>query len=130
LVRLPPLRFDSELSGDHFEAVPIIRRRVAKGSIIHADEARAWNDLHASFEMKRVNPHMANSKDGAGTNQALSYYSRLARAEIGQHHHIARPHLGQCASEMAWREDMCRKATGTQFHACGGVTLGHQSSRS
>jgi transposase-like protein len=33
------------------EAVPIIRRRVARGSIVHADEARAWDDLHASFEM-------------------------------------------------------------------------------
>ena len=31
------------------EAVPIIRRRVARGSTVHADEARAWDDLHASF---------------------------------------------------------------------------------
>ena len=32
------------------EAVLIIRRRVARGSIVHADEARAWDDLHATFE--------------------------------------------------------------------------------
>src|SRR5271165_840270 len=34
------------------EAVPIIRRRVARGSTVHADEARAWDDLHATYEMK------------------------------------------------------------------------------
>jgi hypothetical protein len=73
------------------EAVPIIRRRVARGSIVHADEARAWDDLHASFEMKRINHREAYSKDGACTNQAESYISRLRRAEIGQHHHIAMP---------------------------------------
>ena len=39
------------------EAVPIIRRRVARGSSVHADEARAWDDLHASFER---HCHVAN----------------------------------------------------------------------
>jgi len=100
------------------EAVPIIRRCVARGSIIHADEARAWDDLHASFEMKRIDHGQAYSANGACTNQAESYISRLRRAEIGQHHHIAGPHLGLYAGEMPWREDMRRKA-GTQFNACG-----------
>jgi ISXO2-like transposase domain len=76
------------------ETVPIISRRVARGSIVHADEARVWDDLHASFEMKRINHREAYSKDGACTNQAESYIARLRRAEIGQHHHIAGPHLG------------------------------------
>ena len=111
------------------EAVPIIRRRIARGSIVHADEARAWDDLHASFEMKRINHREAYSKDGACTNQAESYISRLRRAEIGQHHHIAGPHLGQYAGEMAWREDVRRNATGTQFHACGRLALGRPPSR-
>jgi hypothetical protein len=47
------------------EAVPIIRRRVARGSIIHADEARAWDDLHASFEMKRIDHSQAYPGSGA-----------------------------------------------------------------
>ena len=110
------------------EAVPIIRRRVARGSTVHADEARAWDDLHASFEMKRINHREAYSKDGACTNQAESYIARLRRAEIGQHHHIAGPHLSQYAGEMAWREDMRRRATGTQFHACGRLALGNPPS--
>lgn len=107
------------------EAVPIIRGRVARGSIVHADEARAWDDLHASFEMKRIDHSRAYSANGACTNQAESYFSRLRRAEIGQHHHIAGPHLGQYAGEMAWREDMRRQATGAQVTACGRLALGH-----
>ena len=70
------------------EAVPIIRRRVARGSIVHADEARAWDDLHATFEMKRIDHGQAYTANGACTNQAESCFSRLRRAEIGQHHHI------------------------------------------
>ena len=111
------------------EAVPIIRRCVDRGSIVHADEARAWDDLHASFEMKRIDHGQAYSANGACTNLAESYISRLRRSEIGQHHHIAGPHLGQYAGEMGWREDMRRKATGTQFKACGRLTLGHPTSR-
>jgi ISXO2-like transposase domain len=111
------------------EAVPIIRRRIARGSTIHADEARAWDDLHATFEMKRINHREAYSKDGACTNQAESYLSRLRRAQIGQYHHIAGPHLGLYADEMAWREDRRRDTTGAQFSACGRLALGRPASR-
>jgi transposase-like protein len=111
------------------EAVPIIRRRVARGSIVHADEARAWDDLHATFEMKSIDHSKAYSADGACTNQAESYFSRLRRAEIGQHHHIAGPYLGQYAGEMAWREDMRRKTTGAQLDVCGRLALAHPPSR-
>ena len=113
------------------EAVPIIRRRVARGSIVHADEARAWNDLHATFEMKRINHGEAYSKDGACTNQAESYIlPDLRRAEIGQHHHIAGPqHLGQYAGEMAMAPKTCA-ATATEPNSmrCGRLALGHPPS--
>jgi transposase-like protein len=53
------------------EAVPAIRAAVASGTEVHADEAGAWDILHASFPMKRVN-HSREFKadDGACTNQA------------------------------------------------------------
>jgi ISXO2-like transposase domain len=78
--------------------------------------------------MKRINHSEAYSKNGACTNQAESYISRLRRAEIGQHHHIAGRYLAQYAGEMAWREDMRRTANGTQFNACGRLALGHPPS--
>ena len=43
--------------------------------------------------------------EGVCTNQAESYFSRLRRAEIGQHHKISGAYLYAYAGEMAWRED-------------------------
>lgn len=43
------------------------------------------------------------------------FFSRLRRAEVGTHHHIAGKYLGAYAAEMAWREDANRQANGTQF---------------
>ena len=56
--------------------------------VVHMDEAPGWNPLHARFEMKRINHQEVYSLDGASTNWAEEYFSRLRRAEIG-HHHIA-----------------------------------------
>src|SRR3984893_12645241 len=50
-------------------AVPLIRKHVASGSVVHADEASGWDPLHASYDMRRVN-HSAEyvSDDGANVN--------------------------------------------------------------
>src|SRR5438270_6668689 len=71
------------------DAVPLIRQHVASGSIIHADESSAWERLHASYDTRRVN-HSTEyaTDDGTSVNQAESYFSRLRRAEIGQHHRL------------------------------------------
>jgi transposase-like protein len=111
------------------DAVPIARRRIASGSTVHADEASAWDDLHAWYEMRRINHRRAYSANGACTNQAESYFSRLRRAELGQHHHIAGAYLDQYAGEMAWREDTRRNPNGTQFEAAGCLAAGHPPSR-
>ena len=62
--------------------------RVDANAIVHADEAAHWDKLHAVFLTKRINHEQAYS-EGACTNQAESFFSRMRRAEIGQHHHIA-----------------------------------------
>ncbi|TNC93417.1 MAG: transposase, partial [Stygiobacter sp.] len=94
------------------EGVSLVNRRVAKGAVVHADEAASWDDLHARFEMKRINHQEAYSLDGACTNLAESFFSRLRRAEWGQHHHIGALYLGRYAAEMAWREDHRRQPNG------------------
>jgi ISXO2-like transposase domain len=78
--------------------------RVAKGTVVHADEAASWDGLHERFEIKRINHQEAYSLDGACTNMAEEYFSRLRRAEIGIHHHIAGAHLLRYAQESSWRE--------------------------
>jgi hypothetical protein len=106
------------------DAVPLIREHVASGAIIHADESNAWERLHASYEVHRVN-HSQEYKadDGANVNQAESYFSRLRRAEIGQHHRISGNLLHQYANEAAWREDNRRKPNGTNWNAVIGAAL-------
>jgi hypothetical protein len=104
------------------DAVAAIRQRVAKGTRVHADESPAWNPLHASFAMQRVNHQDGFSIDGACTNGAESYFSRLRRGELG-HHHIAGPYLVRYAQEAAWREDRRRVSNGDQVFGVGGLAM-------
>jgi ISXO2-like transposase domain len=105
------------------DAVAAIRRRIAKGTMVHADESPAWNPLHASFAMQRINHQDGYSIDGACTNGAESYFSRLRRGELGHHHHIAGPYLVRYAQEAAWREDLRRVSNGEQVYAIAGLAM-------
>jgi transposase-like protein len=107
------------------EAVPTINARVAVGSIIHADEAAHWDELHARYLTKRINHSQAYSDGEACTNQAESFFSRLRRAEIGTHHHIAGPYLTYYANEMAWREDNRRASNGVLYLMAADAALKH-----
>ncbi|MBL8564979.1 MAG: IS1595 family transposase [Hyphomicrobiaceae bacterium] len=109
-------------------ALAWIKRRVEKGTVLHADESPAWNTLHARFEMKRIDHQVAYSLDGACTNWAESYFSRLRRGEMGHHHHIAGPYLLRYAQEAAWREDNRRTANGEQVQRVVDLALGKRSS--
>jgi transposase-like protein len=106
------------------DAVAAIRSRIAKGTTVHADESPAWNPLHASFSMRRINHQDGYSIDGACTNGAESYFSRLRRGELGHHHHIAGPYLARYAQEAAWREDLRRVSNGEQVHGVAGLAMG------
>lgn len=97
------------------EGVALVAANVEHGTVVHADEASHWDRLAAHFPIKRINHQEAYSKDGACTNQAESFFSRLRRAEIGTHHSIAGTYLAAYAAEMAWREDTNRLANGHQF---------------
>jgi hypothetical protein len=107
------------------EGVRGLHDRIALGSTIHADEASHWDAFHARYVTKRVNHSEAYSHDGACTNQAESFFSRLRRAEIGTHHKIAGPYLAAYAAEMDWREDNRRISNGEQYAMIVRVTLMH-----
>lgn len=96
------------------DAVPFVRDHVGTLATIHADEGTGWDMLHAGWDTKRVNHSVLFMDKGVCTNQAESYFSRLRRAEVGTHHHIAGPYLNAYAGEMAWREDNRRVANGQQ----------------
>lgn len=111
------------------DAVPAIPTRVANGSTVHADEASAWDGLHARFAMRRVNHSVIFSDNGACTNQAESYFSRLRRMEIGTHHHLSGRYLDAYAGEAAWREDHRRKPNGTLYALVAKATMAHPVSK-
>jgi hypothetical protein len=110
-------------------ALPMIRQHIAPGTVVHADEAVGWDQLHAFYEMRRINHSIAYSLDGACTNLAESYFSRLRRAEMGQHHHISGKYLFAYAREMSWREDTRRRPSGTLHELATGAALAHPVSR-
>ncbi len=104
-----PAAFRSE--GD---AISFIRNRVARETEVMVDESSAWNDLSARYVVKTINHQVAYSLDGACTNGAESFFSRMRRAEQGHHHHISGVYLGRYAQESAWREDTRRVTNGAQ----------------
>ncbi len=105
-------------------ALGFIINRVAKGTEIQADEAAGWNDLQARYSMQRID-HQSLYSTGAGvyTNGAEEFFSRMRRAEIGHHHHIAGAYLIRYAQESAWREDARRVANGEQVHHVAGLAM-------
>jgi transposase-like protein len=110
-------------------AVPMLHDRIAAGSTVFADEAAHWDAFHASYETKRINHSEAYSTPEGCTNMAESFFSRLRRAEVGTHHHIAGPYLAAYAAEMDWREDNRRLANGDQYRAIVAAAVMHPVSR-
>lgn len=110
-------------------SIPTITQRVAPGTVIHADEATWWDDLHEHYLTKRINHSQTYSDGEACTNQAESFFSRLRRAEIGTHHHISGRYLQAYANEMAWREDHRRESNGWQYLSVIGSAARHPVSR-
>lgn len=105
------------------QALSFIRSRIAKGTIINADESGSWDALHSQYEMKRINHEEAYSLDGACTNWAEEFFSRMRRAEQGHHHHIAGPYLLRYAQEASWREDHRRISNGEQINMIAGLAM-------
>jgi hypothetical protein len=64
-----------------------------------------------------------SDRSGVYTNGAEEFFSRMRRAEIGHHHHIAGAYLVRYAQEAAWREDHRRMDNGRQVRAVSGLAM-------
>jgi len=117
--RTLPAVFKSESA-----ALGFIVSRVAPETALMADEATSWNDLHGRFGVSRIDHgKLYSDKSGVYTNGAEEFFSRMRRAEIGHHHHIAGAYLIRYAQESAWREDHRRTANGQQVKAVAGLAM-------
>ncbi len=113
------------------DALTFIRRQVPVGTELYADEAASWNELHARYELHRINHQEAYSLGDAAethTNNAEGFFSRMRRGEIGHHHHIASPYLIRFAQEAAWREDHRREPNGFQVDRLVGLAMHNKPS--
>lgn len=97
------------------EGVGLAKDHIAPGTTVHADEARHWDKLAVRFPIKRIDHGKAYSLDGACTNMAESFFTRIRRSEKGIHHHLSGPYLQAYVTELAWREDFRRTSNGAQF---------------
>ena len=106
------------------DATGFIIQRVDPVTKIMADEASSWNALHAGFDVNRIDHgKLYSDQSGVYTNGAEEFFSRMRRAEIGHHHHIAGTYLIRYAQESAWREDHRRVANGQQVKAVAGLAM-------
>ncbi len=93
-----------------------VARHVESGTTISADESNAYNSLHGSFKMERVNHSVEYSGiNGENTNQAESFFSRFRRMQLGQFHKFGNLYLNRYANEAAYREDTRRQSNGFIF---------------
>lgn len=109
-------RLRTFLVGKEGDAIEIARKLVRPGTVVHADLSTQWEPLHGLFDTKRINHSEHFSKDGACTNQAESFFSRMRRAERGVYNKISGGYIHRYAIELAWREQHRRVPNGTQFN--------------
>lgn len=111
------------------DGVAFVSKIVAPGSTLQADEASHWDALHVRFQTMRINHQEAYSLNGACTNQAESFLTRLRRMIGGQHHHVSPQHLHAYAAHAAWAEDHRRMDNGQLCKRVVGLTMAHPVSR-
>ena len=111
------------------EGVALVQENVDRMATLSADEASHWDMLHAGWQVDRVNHSVVYSDHGKHTNWAESYFSRLRRMVVGQHHHVSPQYLHQYANQAAWLEDNRRKDNGALAFGLVQNTMGAPVSR-
>jgi hypothetical protein len=110
--------------------VPTIRQRVAKGTLLHADESTAWNTLHAGFAMRRINIRTDTASTApapitqspisrvcAAANSAITtispgrILSATPRKAPGARTCAASATASRCMASSAWRCGTARRST-------------------
>lgn len=111
------------------EGVEIAKQIVSRTAVMHADEAGHWDALHAGWQVHRINHSEAYCDNGACTNWAKSFFSRLRRMVEGQHHSVSPQYLYQYANHAAWIEDHRRLDNGALANRVVGLAMAHPVSR-
>lgn len=111
------------------DGVALAVENVSRASTMSADEASHWDLLHDGWMVDRVNHSEIYSDHGKHTNMVESYFSRLRRMVVGQHHFVSPGYLHQYANQAAWLEDNRRTDNGTLAHVLVSNAMGAPVSR-
>ncbi len=111
------------------EGVALAMENVDREASMSADEASHWDLLHNGWSVDRINHSLAYSDHGKHTNWVESYFSRLRRMVVGQHHHVSPQYLYQYANQAAWLEDNRRTDNGTLANIMVSNAMGSPVSR-
>lgn len=118
------------MSENQPDATALAKRFIEPDSVVMTDEHPAYSTYAAFFDHHTVNHSEEFSTDeGVNNNQAESFFTRARRFVLGQIHRITPMYLFDYANEMAWREDMRRKSTGTQLRTLLHMALNTQNSK-
>ena len=108
-------------SENQADVINLADRFVSRGAIVCADEANAYDPLHARYDTRRVNHSIEyRADDGTTNNLAESYFARFRRMQYGQVHKFGNEYLANYANEAAYREDTRRWANGRIFNDIAG----------
>lgn len=110
------------------DAIPHVRKVVAKGTEVHADCGNQWEPLHIFWDTKRINHSECYSDGIACTNWAESFFSRLRCAERGVYRYFTAEYAQRYGWEMAWREENRRVDNGAMIHKIAGAALASKPS--
>jgi hypothetical protein len=97
--------------------------------MVYADEAAHWGALEARFVTKRINHTIEYATAEANTNQAESFFSRIAAPRSAFTTTSPAPTSHPTRPKWGWREDNRRVSNGAQFPAMTGAALAHPVSR-
>ena len=86
-------------------SVSFVKSVLKPGTIVHVDYGSQWMRLNIHFELKRVNHSVTYKQDGACTNWAESFFSRVRAAERGVYRYWWPKYAEQYGVELAWREE-------------------------
>lgn len=111
------------------QALALSVKHISRDSIVYADEAPAYDVLHARHDTRRINHAIEWARDDVNTNTAEQFNLRMRRAAYGVYHRISGRLLHRYASEMAYRHSRCRTDNGKAFSEVLSLTLAHPPSR-
>jgi hypothetical protein len=77
---------------------------------LHTDQSLGYRKIAGEFASHTTVNHNIGRYvlDGAGTNQAETFFSQLKRSIDGTHHHVSREHLERYLAEFDFRYSTCK----------------------